>query len=309
MFSKVTTELPCVANALALRAFALKMMQRLVPGARLEAIGADSVRAFERKIAGSLESLGDGASSIERQRTVAAVVINDIETYFGTLRNICRMVGLEKIGNEYLDVMAFVKLATDADGGKIARLMAIADGDEKDLGKVFFAIAGVLTDSRVSYEGLDDEAKRKAGEDAGSVAGKLCECAGGDGAKAGENCEIAGISDESSVTTYRSWMREKVDFICAKVSNLRPSGKSCGRYEENVKDLCWLFWTTGPRREGLVFGENTRLTYRAVFNYFKVQLARIGVMTLEAFAKIVSAVRHQRNRLIREGRLDVAMSA
>ena len=88
----------------------------------------------------------------------------------------------------------------------------------------------------------------------------------------------------------------KVDAVDKKVAKLRKNGKPCGRYTKEARALCWNFWETAANHEEVWCSVNTRVTYEAVFNHYKVQLARVGVDSAKIYGKIVHAEVVRRNR-------------
>ena len=91
----------------------------------------------------------------------------------------------------------------------------------------------------------------------------------------------------------------------AKVAKLRKGGKPRGRYSPEAKAVCWNYWIAAENREELWRSVNTRVTFETVFEYFRIQLARIGVTSSEEYAKIIRAERRRRNREL-SARQDVA---
>jgi hypothetical protein len=81
-----------------------------------------------------------------------------------------------------------------------------------------------------------------------------------------------------------------------KVSRLRRGNRPRGRYTKEARALCWNFWETAANHEEVWCSVNTRITYEAVFNHYKVQLARVGVDSAKVYEKIVHAEVVRRNR-------------
>ena len=79
----------------------------------------------------------------------------------------------------------------------------------------------------------------------------------------------------------------KIDAVDKKVAKLRKNGKPRGRYTKEARALCWNFWETAANHEEVWRSVNTRVTYEAVFNHYKVQLARVGVERAKVYEKII----------------------
>lgn len=92
--------------------------------------------------------------------------------------------------------------------------------------------------------------------------------------------------------------KTSLDSIDDKLSKLRRSGKAQGRYAEDAKTLCWHLWTAASNREEVWRSCNTRITFKAVFEHYKIQLARVGITDVEEFKKIIHAETMRRNRNI-----------
>ena len=88
----------------------------------------------------------------------------------------------------------------------------------------------------------------------------------------------------------------KIDAVDKKVAKLRKNGKPRGRYTKEARALCWNFWETAANHEEVWRSVNTRVTYEAVFNHYKVQLARVGVERAKVYEKIIHAEDRRRNR-------------
>ena len=80
------------------------------------------------------------------------------------------------------------------------------------------------------------------------------------------------------------------------MSRLRRGNRPRGRYTKEARALCWNFWETAANHEEVWRRVNTRITYEAVFNHYKVQLARAGVDSAKDYRKIVHAEVVRRNR-------------
>ena len=81
-----------------------------------------------------------------------------------------------------------------------------------------------------------------------------------------------------------------------KVSSLRRSGKQRGRYTQKAKAICWSCWTAAANHEEVWRSVNTRITYKAVFDYYHARLAQVGVNDHNAFRDVIHAETMRRNR-------------
>jgi len=79
----------------------------------------------------------------------------------------------------------------------------------------------------------------------------------------------------------------------------------CPRIALKAKTLCWSCWTAAAHREEVWGNLNTRITYKAVFDYYRSRLAQVGVLDHNMFREIIRAECRRRNREL-ESRADKA---
>ena len=80
------------------------------------------------------------------------------------------------------------------------------------------------------------------------------------------------------------------------MSRLRRGGKQRGRYTQKAKAICWSCWTAAANHEEIWRSVNTRITYKAVFDYYHARLAQVGVTDHTAFRDVIHAEVMRRNR-------------
>ena len=85
----------------------------------------------------------------------------------------------------------------------------------------------------------------------------------------------------------------------------RGAAEHRGRYALKAKELCWSCWTSAANREEVWHSVNTRITYEAVFEYYRIRLKRVGVVNCKSFRDIVRAEAARRNRAL-EAKRDAA---
>lgn len=284
MSFQISAIMPQIAFAQRIRDFARAMARRVLPGVPLDELQFESNQIFETHLNSAIYSLPEGACDRDRRCAVVKVICKDATRLCAMLKNACKAVGLGDIADEYLNHATFFNFVLEQDNSKMDLLMSIAENSDDDLARVFFNIARVLKGKEIDYYKLGDDAKRKASDDIKNLAAEVRDHIERVGAKV----ERVGAKVEECKTA--------IDSLDEKVSKLRRSGKSQSRYTEEAKALCWHYWTTANNREEVWRSVNTRITYKAVFEYGKKQLASVGVTSEKELKKIVLAIIKSRDR-------------
>ena len=89
---------------------------------------------------------------------------------------------------------------------------------------------------------------------------------------------------------------EKVDAVAAKVKR----GSRRGRYTEAQIDFCGKVWESACDIQEIRNSTNTKVSYEAAFQFFRRQLAKLGVESVDDFKSIIRA--HQARELRRRQR-------
>ena len=300
MSFQISAIMPQIAFAQRIRDFARAMARRVLPGVPLDELQFESNQIFETHLNSAIYSLPEGASDRDRRCAVVKVICKDATRLCAMLKNACKAVGLGDIADEYLNHATFFNFVLEQDNAKMDLLMSIAENSDEDLARVFFNIARVLKGKEIDYYKLGDDAKRKASDDIKNLAAEVrdhIERVGAKVERVGAKVERVGAKVEECKTA--------IDSLDEKVSKLRKSEKPRGRYTQKSKTLCWSCWTAAAHREEVWGNLNTRITYKAVFDYYRSRLAQVGVLDHNMFREIIRAECRRRNREL-ENRADKA---
>lgn len=90
-----------------------------------------------------------------------------------------------------------------------------------------------------------------------------------------------------------------VEQVDKKISHLRLAKKSKSKYDVDLAKVCVSLMASAKEKLEVKHGLNTRVTYKAAFDYNRATLVGHGITTVAEFTKIIRAqqAREQRQRM------------
>ena len=236
------------------------------------------------------------------------VCLNDVEQAIEFLFSLCKDVGFERYANRYLNKFQFAKMMCDCDKEKLAKLEAIVDSGDTNLGRVFMRIGGVLDGRENAYEDLDESAKAKAAEDVQKVVNRagliyfqniwheqdLIE----DKAEGVQKApEIR--AEKAPERGFEKAIQEKLSSIDSKlesievttkciVQTMADGGPKRGHKREHnagLQLICLHCWECANANIEVKNSVNTRVSYKAAYAYYKPKLEPLGIHSEKDFRR------------------------
>ena len=282
--------MPQVAYAHSVRDFIRELLKRFIPGKWIDRVISDQDANFDAKLDAAFAGL-DEKTATEKDycATVVSVLCDEVSSVCEVTRLVCINRGYRKYADTFLSTEKFIRMLLRQDVEKLERLNAMLADKSKPLCVLLRDVGAVLEDRPTAEVAAFGAAEvKKANAELKAIAAdvkstmqigfaqtnrKLDECKG--------SIAVVGA---------------KIDAVDKKVAKLRKNGKPRGRYTKEARALCWNFWETAANHEEVWRSVNTRVTYEAVFNHYKVQLARVGVERAKVYEKIIHAEDRRRNR-------------
>ena len=231
-------------------------------------------------------------------RAMVETASAEMKPFCHLLRGAADVVGLRKIAERYLDGARFQEMLLRRDQDKLERLNDIlrkASVGPVNPAKILMDVAKVLDENAESYDDLDAAAKRKAQRDIARLMGKVEEIHNEMNANKDELAHlVAEGKDELAhrIAEGKDEIVSHVDAVGAKIDKLKIKGKRKSKYEPEQKKVCLSCWMAAQENEELKSGTRTGdATYEAAFNWYKRQLALVGVTKLDKFIKIIRSIR------------------
>ena len=283
MFPYLSAVMPQIAYAHSVRDFIRELLRRFIPGKWIDRVISDQDANFDAKLDAAFAGL-DEKTATEKDycAKVVSVLCDEVSSVCEVTRIVCINRGYRKYADTFLSTEKFIRLLLRQDLEKLERLNATLAEKSKPLCVLLRDVGAVLED-------------RPAEEVAAFGAAEVKKV----------NAEIKAIAADvkKTITTGLSEVRRdiaavgtKVAAVDAKVSRLRRDGKQRGRYTQKAKAICWSCWTAAANHEEIWRSVNTRITYKAVFDYYHARLAQVGVTDHTAFRDVIHAEVMRRNR-------------
>ena len=285
-----TAVLRQIAYAKSVRSVIRAIMRRMLDGEWINRIFASSDEEFNKRLDVALKSL-DLATVTKRDfcEAVVGVLCDEVSDLCLALKDVCDGSGYSDYYESHISHERFVRLVLSVDTVKLGRMKKILEDARLSPIDVLRSIGAVLNDETLEERtALGARERRHANAELKAFAAdvkKTMQTGFAQTNRKLDECKDS-IADVGA----------KVDVVDKKVAKLRKNGKPRGRYTKEARALCWNFWETAANHEEVWRSVNTRITYEAVFNHYKVQLARVGVERAKVYEKIIHAEDRRRNR-------------
>ncbi len=279
-----------VAYAHSVRRFIREILKVLIPGKWIDRVIGESDATFDAKLDAAFATIDEStATKDDYCRKVVNVLCDEVARLCEVLREVCEGSGYGDYARCYISHEKFVRLLLRTDTVKLGRLKkALAERRESPTD--LLREIGAIFDDRPREEtsALDAAELRRANAALKAIA-----------ADVKKTIKTGFAQTNRKLDECKDGMAEvsaKVDAVDRKVSMLRRSGKQRGRYTQKAKAVCWSCWTAAANHEEIWRTVNTRITYKAVFDYYRARLAKVGVNDHGAFRDIIRAEDRRRNR-------------
>ncbi len=283
MFPYLSAVTPQIAYAHSVREFIRDLLKRFMPGKWIDRVISGNDEKFSAKLDAAFADL-DEKTATEKDYcvTVVSVFCDEVSEICDVTRLVCANRGYDEYAAKYLSSEKFIRLLLRQDTAKLKRLNAAMSDASKPLCVLLREIGAVLEDkSTGGGEAFGAAEIKKANAALKAIAADV------------KKAIATGFSE---VKRDIAAVGEKVDEVDRKVSKLRGSGKPRGRYTQKAKAVCWSCWTAAANHEEIWRSVNTRITYKAVFDYYHARLAQVGVNDHNAFRDVIHAEVMRRNR-------------
>ena len=290
MFPYLSAVIPQIAYAHSVRDFIRELLRRFIPGKWIDRVISDQDAKFDEKLGAAFASL-DEMTATEKDycAKVVSVLCDEVSRVFEVTRLVCINRGYEEYADTFLSTEKFIRLLLRRDTAKLKRLNAALADRSKPICILLRDVGAVLEDRPAEEVAAFGAAEiRKANAELKAIAADVKKTMQTGFAQTNQKLDEC----KDSIADVGA----KVDAVDKKVAKLRKNGKPCGRYTKEARALCWSSWTSASNHEEVWRSVNTRITFEAVFNYYKMQLARVGVDSAKVYGKIVHAEVVRRNR-------------
>ena len=222
-------------------------------------------------------------------RAIVEAASDEMKPRCHLLRGAAEVVGLGEIATRYLDGARFREMLLRRDEEKLERLNAIVQDQSQAVPvKVLMDVAAELDGRAENYDGMDTAAKRKASREMKKLIGKVEEMRSAIDANTAE-IERRINEGKKEIVSHVDEVGGKVEAVGKKVDNIKLRDRRGRRpsYSEEARGECLAYWEAAKNNTEVKHAINTRITFEAVFAYYRRQLEKLGIDTVKKFRIIV----------------------
>ena len=222
-------------------------------------------------------------------RAIVEAASDEMKPRCHLLRGAAEVVGLGEIATRYLDGARFREMLLRRDEEKLERLNAIVQDQSQAVPvKVLMDVAAELDGRAENYDGMDAAAKRKASREMKKLIGKVEEMRSAIDANTAE-IERRINEGKKEIVSHVDEVGGKVEAVGKKVDNIKLRDRRGRRpsYSEEARGECLAYWEAAKNNTEVKHAINTRITFEAVFAYYRRQLEKLGIDTVKKFRIIV----------------------
>ena len=241
----------------------------------------------------------EGSNEGDCRLAMAQMACNRMKHVCDLLKRISESVGLKEIAGRYLDAPWFIDMLLRKDTSKLNKLYYTIDFTDEKPSRILMNVAAILEGRTDGYDAMSAHAKRKAdretkaliekvGEDVKSLHGKID----------AKSAEIIGKVDavRSELHETKEELLARADAILKKLGTLNLGGRRNGKHTEAQKKVCLACWMSAKDNIELKDGTATgKATRPAAFNWYKRQLALVGVTTLSKFVDVLNSIKTKKS--------------
>ena len=258
----------------------------MLDGEWINRIFASSDEEFNSRLDEALKSL-DLANATKRDfcGAVVDVLCDDVSDLCLALKEVCEGSGYSDYYESHISHERFVRLVLSVDTVKLGKMKKTLEDAKLSPIDVLRNIGAVLNDESLEERAaLGARERRRANAELRGIAEatmKAIDAVGEKVDEVGEKVDSVG---------------DKVDAVAAKVRR----GRQRGKYTEAQIDFCGKAWDSACDIQEIRSSTNTKVSYEAAYLFFRRQLAKLGVESVDEFKSIIRA--HQARELRRRRR-------
>ena len=204
------------------------------------------------------------------------------------LKNISASVGLQDVASQYLDGLWFIDMLLRKDTSKLNKLYYTIDFTDDKPSRILMNVAAILEGRTDGYDAMSAQAKRKADRETKALIEKV-----------GERVEsLHGKIDavQKDVRETKETLLAKADAILKKLGILNLGGRRNGKHTTEQKKVCLACWMSAQDNVELKSGTATgKATRQAAFDWYKRQLALVGVTKLSKFIAVLHTMNNTKS--------------
>ena len=215
------------------------------------------------------------------------------------LKNISASVGLQDVAAQYLDGLWFIDMLLRKDTSKLNKLYYTIDFTDDKPSRILMNVAAILEGRTDGYDAMSAQAKRKAdretkaliekvGERVESLHGKV------DAHREETKKQFAAVRSE--LHNAKEELLARADAILKKLGIMNLGGRRNGKHTTEQKKVCLACWMSAQDNVELKSGTATgKATRQAAFDWYKRQLALVGVTKLSKFIAVLHTMNNTRS--------------
>ena len=194
------------------------------------------------------------------------------------LRGAAEVVGLGELAARYLDGTRFREMLLRKDEEKLERLnVTVQTQGPVAPVKILMDVAAELDGRAENYDGMAAAAKRKAARDMTKLIGKV---------------EEMRSAIERRIDEGKNEIVSHVDDVGAKIDKIKFAGKRRSKHTVEQKKTCLACWMSAQNNAELKSAtKKGTATYEAALNWYKRQLALVGIVTSKKFRDVINSIR------------------
>ena len=270
---------PQIAFTHSVREFIRELLKRFIPGKWIDRVISEDETSFDAKLDAVLVGLDEKtATSKDYCAKVVSALCDEVSSICEVTRLVCINRGYEEYAATYLSSEKFVKLLLRQDRERLKRLNALLEDKAKPLCVLLQEIGAVLED-------------RPTNEVAAFGASEL--------RKANAELKAIAVDVKKTLQDGVTNIRNDIAVIGEKMTRIKYAKRGRKRrHGDDKTEYCQAVLAAAKKNTKLKFGLNTRLTHKAVFDYYRKELAELGVAEVSEFTRIIRAhqAREQRVR-------------
>ena len=284
----------------AVYAFIRKLLQAVLPDVAWNNTCLPSEESFG-DILDAVIQKHDSTASCEGDccLSMAQTACRQMKRVCELLRNVCRSLGLKNEADQYLDAPWFVDLLLRMNVSKLNKLLYTIDFTDDKPSRILMNVAAILEGRTDGYDAMSAQAKRKAdretkaliekvGERVESLHGKV------DAHREETKKQFAAVRSE--LHNAKEELLARADAILKKLGILNLGGRRNGKHTTEQKKVCLACWMSAQDNVELKSGTATgKATRQAAFDWYKRQLALVGVTKLSKFIAVLHTMNNTKS--------------
>ena len=265
----------------------------MLDGDWIDRIFSGNDSEFNRKLDGAFLGMDESsASKADYCMAVVNTLCEEVSDLCLALKEICEGSGYGDVFNAHISRERFVRLVLQKDVKKLVKMQRIVADMALTPIDVLREIGAIVNEEPIETRAaLDESTRLKANAELKEIALDL------------KDSVQSGFSDMKKA--IRAGVEEVRDVKCdveqvdKKISHLRLAKKSKSKYDVDLAKICVSLMASAKEKLEVKYGLNTRVTYKAAFDYNRATLVGRGITTVAEFTKIIRAqqAREQRQRM------------